>query len=67
MIILLELFGYILLEYLLIIPGGFIRWFFLKITGKNKSLEYCFRNRLSINYGISLGVIILVGVINIFL
>ncbi len=66
MVVLIELFGYILLEYLLIIPGGLTRWAFLKLTRKNHSLEYCFKHKVIVNYGISLGVMVVIGIINIF-
>ncbi|MEM7299238.1 MAG: hypothetical protein AAF391_13350 [Bacteroidota bacterium] len=67
MVILIELLGYILLEFLLTIPGGIVRWIYLKFTGKNRSLEYCFKNKVYANYGITVGILVVIGVINIIL
>ena len=65
MFVVLEFFGYFLIEYLLTIPGGIIRWAYLRATGKKVSLEYCLKKRIAINYGITLAIFVAIGVVNI--
>jgi len=52
--VLLELFFYVLLEYILIIPGALIRWAYKKLSGNPIALKECLTYQVGLNYGISI-------------
>jgi hypothetical protein len=52
--VLLELFFYVLLEYILTIPGALIRWAYRNLSGKPITLKECFTYQVGLNYGISI-------------
>lgn len=62
MVVLLELMLLVLLEYLFTVPGGIIRWAFLKLSGKNKTLKECLKERIVWNYLISIALVVTVVV-----
>lgn len=52
--VIIELFGYMIFEFLFTVPGAFLKWAYFKASGRQTTFEDCITNKMAINYMISI-------------
>lgn len=60
MAVIIELFGYSIIEFLFTVPGAFLKWAYFKVSGKQTTFKECLTSKVAMNYMISILMVITV-------